>query len=383
MKSQYSDILEQIVASLPKVRETHPLSEPSFDGREKEYVNACIDTGWVSSVGSYVDKFETMLSEYTGAKYVVATNSGTAALHASLVVAGVTENDEVLMPAVSFVATANAAAYCGAIPHFVDSSRITLGVDSEKLENYLATILDLSSGIPVNKYTGRPVKALVVVHTFGHPVELDEIASICQKYKIALLEDAAEALGSYYKGRHVGNHGVMSALSFNGNKIITTGGGGAVLCNDKMLAKKVRHITTTAKSSHTWRFEHDQVGFNYRMPNINAALGCAQLERIENKLQLRRDQANRYKSEFQKKPLIRFVEEPIHTKSNYWLSTIMLSGCSDTEIKTFIGEAESRRVTVRPVWRLLNKLPMYAECPAMDLSTAEELERELICLPSC
>lgn len=383
MKLDFEKIIDLILASLPESREVHPLSEPLFDGNEKEYINNCIDSGWVSSVGSYVDRFETMLSEYTGAKYVIATNSGTAALHASLVAAGVSKNDEILLPAISFVATANAVTYCNAIPHFVDSSRLTLGVDPQSLEDYLGSVLDISSGKAINKYTGRFIKALIVVHTFGHPVELDEISSICEKYKITLLEDAAEALGSYYKGQHVGNHGSMSALSFNGNKIITTGGGGAILCNDRMLSKKLRHITTTAKTGHAWRFEHDQAGFNYRMPNLNAALGCAQLEKIEDKLLARRKQANQYKTNFMNLDLARFIEQPVHAKSNYWLNALAFTGCDEALLDELIGEIRSRNILVRPAWRLLNKLPMYAECPAMDLSISEELERELVCLPSC
>lgn len=383
MKSDFEKIIDVILAALPESREIHPLSEPLFDGNEKKYINNCIDTAWVSSVGSYVDRFEAMLSEYTGSKYVIATNSGTAALHASLVVAGVSENDEVLMPAISFVATANAVAYCGAIPHFVDSSRLTLGVDPQKLEDYLGTVLDISSGKAVNKNTGRFIKALVVVHTFGHPVELDEISSICEKYKIILLEDAAEALGSYYKGQHVGSHGAMSVLSFNGNKIITTGGGGAILCNDRILSEKLRHITTTAKTGHEWRFEHDQIGFNYRMPNLNAALGCAQLEKIEDKLLSRRNQANQYKTNFSRLGLVHFIKEPVHAKSNYWLNALTVTGCDESLLDELIGEIRSRNILVRPAWRLLNKLPMYVECPAMGLSTSEELERELVCLPSC
>lgn len=383
MEKQDNDILDLISSCLPEGREFYPLSEPKFSGKEKEYVNDCIDTAWVSSVGSYVDRFEDMLSEYTGAQHVIATSSGTAALHVSLVVAGVSINDEVLMPAVSFVATANAVAYCNATPNFIDCNETTLGIDPTKLESYLETMLDISSGEPVNKSTGRHVKALIVMHSFGHPSEMDEIASICKRYKIILIEDAAEALGSFYKGRHVGNHGMVSALSFNGNKIITTGGGGAVICNDEALAKKLKHLTTTAKTEHAWRFEHDQVGFNYRMPNINAALGCAQLEEIEAKLVVRHEQAARYKKQFSGHKILRFVEEPVDTKSNYWLSTVMLSGYRETQLKEFLKESQQRGLMIRPIWRLLNKLPMYSQCPSMDLSVAEKLENELVCLPSC
>ena len=382
MISQHDEVLDLISRSLPGDREAYPLSEPQFEGSEKDYLNDCIDTGWVSSVGSYVDKFETMLSEYTGAGYCIVTCNGTAALHVSLVAIGVERNDEILVPAISFVATANAVAYCGAIPHFVDSGEESLGVDCEKLDDYLNDIVEQRSGETFNRFTGRRIRALIAVHTFGHPVDLDKLTAICEKYKLLLIEDAAEAVGSYYKGQHVGNHGVVSALSFNGNKIMTTGGGGAVLCNNQELATKLKHMTTTAKTDHAWRLEHDQVGYNYRMPNINAALGCAQLEKIETKLKTRREQANRYKDNMANCDSVQFIVEPAYARSNYWLNAIRLTGTDEAGLDAFINSARSRGIMARPLWRLLNKLPMYVDCPAMDVSTAEMLEHELVNLPS-
>ena len=382
MAAQYDNIIEAISAALPAGKNTYQLSEPVFDGNEITYLADCIKTGWVSSVGAYVSRFENMLAEFTDAKYVVATSCGTAALHAALIVAGVSRDDEVLVPAISFVATANAVAYCNAFPHFVDCSETTLGVDPVKLDEYLASILILDADRAINKNTGRTIRALIVVHAFGHPADLDEIADICEKYRLILLEDAAEAIGSYYKDRHVGNHGLMSVLSFNGNKIITAGGGGAVLCNDEQIAKRLRHLTTTAKTSHPWRFEHDEVGYNYRLPNINAAIGCAQLEKISERLSARRQQAMRYKTQFESLDNVHFIEEPEFTRSNYWLSTIELIESTQELQDEFIERARDKGFMLRPVWRLLNKLPMYSTCPAMDLQIAEKMEYALVNLPS-
>lgn len=257
-----------------------PLHEPTFDETEIEYVTDCVKSGWVSSVGKYVDRFEQELAEFTGVKRAVAVVNGTAALHIALKIVGVQPGDEVFMPSLTFVATANAATYLQAIPHFVDVSEKTLGLDPVKLEEHIKDIGEMKNGQLMNKQTGRVIRGVVPMHTFGHPVELDLLIEVCGRYNLALVEDAAESLGSYYKGKHTGGFGLVGALSFNGNKIMTTGGGGAILTNDDKLADYAKHITTTAKVPHNWAYEHDEIGYNYRMPNINAALGCAQLLKI-------------------------------------------------------------------------------------------------------
>jgi len=280
MKPDIRDILEILRQVLPADRHAIALHEPSFAGNEWTYVKDCLDTGWVSSVGAYVDRLEADLSAYAGVRNAIAVVNGTAALHICLILAGVKANDEVLIPALTFVATANAVAYCGAVPHFADVEERTLGIDPTRLADYLTTTAELRSGGCYNRRTGRRIKAVVAMHTFGHPVDLDPLWRHCLRFGIELIEDAAESLGSFYKGRHTGNWGRLAAVSFNGNKIVTTGGGGAILTNDQELALQARHITTTAKIPHRWAFDHDRIGYNYRLPNINAALGCAQLEQL-------------------------------------------------------------------------------------------------------
>ncbi len=294
-----------------------PLHEPSFLGNEWKYVKECLDTGWVSSVGKYVDRFERDLEVYTGVKHAVATVNGTAALHVCLELVGVQPNDEVLLPALTFVATANAVCYCKAIPHFVDSTEETLGLCPDKLNDYLGEVAEIKSGQCINRQSKRRIKAVVAMHTFGHPVDLDPLVEVCKKYHLDLVEDAAESLGSYYKGDHTGNWGVLSAMSFNGNKIITAGGGGAVLTNDANLAKKAKHLTTTAKIEHRWEYIHDHIGYNYRLPNINAALGCAQLEQLPKYLKSKRILAQRYQKVFEKVAGVRFYTESKDPHCNY------------------------------------------------------------------
>ena len=311
-----NEIVRQIKAALPPGPSFVALHEPYFNGNEWKYVKECIDTGWVSSVGKFVDQFEKNLANYTGAKYAVATVNGTAALHICYLLAGVKSGDEVLVPALTFVATANALSYCNATPHFIDAEQKSLGIDVPLLDQYLEEITEEKNKVCINKLTGRPIRALCVMHTLGHPVDLDSIVALCEKYRLTLIEDAAEALGSYYKGTHVGHRGLAGALSFNGNKIITTGGGGAILLNDEKIAKLAKHITTTAKLPHPWLFEHDQVGYNYRLPNINAALGCAQLEQLPAFLNAKRMLAEKYQHLFLNTPGVRLIQEPEYAKSN-------------------------------------------------------------------
>ena len=358
------------------------LHEPRFCGNEWEYVKQCIDTGWVSSVGSFVDRFEKELSDFTSTRRAVAVVNGTAALHICLKLVDVRPDDEVLIPALTFIATSNAVTYCGAIPHFVDSDFCTLGIDPYRLDKYLDKIAKPTPEGSINRHTGRRIKAVVPMHTFGHPVDIDGIAQVCQKYDLELVEDAAESLGSYYKGKHTGGFGRVAALSFNGNKIITTGGGGAVLTNDEKLGVLAKHLTTTAKAPHAWAFNHDQIGYNYRLPNINAALGCAQLEQLPRFLESKRSLAERYRAAFEQVPYAIFVTEPADTTSNYWLNTILLEENVQELRDEILAACHSHGILTRPVWTLMSKLPMYLKNPSMDLNVAENLERRLINLPS-
>lgn len=376
------NILSAMREVLPANREFIPLHEPSFVGNEKAYVTECIETGWVSSVGKFVDTFEQNLAEFCESKRAIAVANGTAALHVCLLLAGVKYGDEVLCPSLTFIATANAISYCGAFPHFVDSEETSLGVDADKLDAYLKDIVTFKDNEPYNKNTGRRLATLVVMHAFGHPVDLDKIAEVCDKYKLKLIEDAAESLGSYYKGKHTGNRGIISSLSFNGNKTITTGGGGAIITNDEELGKLAKHITTTAKMPHRWEFRHDMVGFNYRMPNLNAALGTAQLESLPEFLRRKRALAERYAEAFKDVKGVKFFTEPSYGKSNYWLNLIMLDKENIDLRDNILAATNDSGMMTRPAWTLMHKLPMYAHCPKADVSTAEDIEARLINIPS-
>ncbi len=358
------------------------LHEPEFAGREWDYVKECLDTGWVSSVGSYVDRFEADLAAYTGAAHVTATSNGTAALHICLLLAGVTANDEVLIPSLTFIATANAVSYAGARPHFVDSESTSLGVDAAKLDDYLRDIAEVVDGVCVNRRTGAPLRALVAMHVFGHPCDLDALCELAQRWRLVLIEDAAESLGSYYHGRHTGTFGHVSALSFNGNKIITTGGGGAVMTNDIALGRRAKHLTTTARVPHRWSFLHDEVGYNYRLPNLNAALGCAQMERLGSMLERKRRLAARYEQAFAAVRGAKFLSEPVGTSSNYWLNAILLDAEHEASRDELLAALNDAGYMSRPIWTLMHRLPMYAACPRMDLSMAQQLEARVLNLPS-
>lgn len=377
-----ADIVERILRCLPETNPPIPLHEPAFEGNEWAYVKECLDTGWVSSAGAYVAEFECRIADYVGVAHAVAVMNGTAALHIALKLAGVRRHDEVLVPALTFVATANAVRYCRATPHFVDGERATLGVGAHALRDYLRDIGRVDAGVCMNRETGRPIRALVPMHTFGHPVDLDGLETVCDEFALVLVEDAAESLGSTYKRSHTGSRGLISALSFNGNKIITTGGGGVVLTDDPALAAEARHLTTTARVPHPWAYEHDRVGYNFRMPNLNAALGCGQLERLPEFIADKRRLAERYRRAFEDLPGVAFVKEPAHSRSNYWLNAILLEGPTAALRDEVLAVTNEAGVLTRPAWTLLNRLPMYADCPSMPLRVAEELERGLINLPS-
>lgn len=356
------------------------LHEPTFNEKEVDYVTDCVKTGWVSSVGSYVTRFEEDLAKFVGVKRAVAVVNGTAALHIALKIVGVEADDEVLMPSLTFIATANAVSYLQAVPHFVDVNEETLGVDPLKLEAYLMEIAELRNGELYNKQTNRRIKALVPMHTFGHPCMMDELVVLCEKYKLVLVEDAAESLGSYYKGQHTGSFGKVSAMSFNGNKIITTGGGGAILTDNETLADYAKHLTTTAKVPHRWEFIHDEIGYNYRMPNINAALGGAQLEKLDEFLKQKRELTTIYEDLLKAIEGIRLFKEPVDTQSNYWLQVILLDEqYARDEVLSFLNE---QGVMSRPIWTPMHELEMYKDCPKMDLSITKQLKLKIINIPS-
>jgi len=358
------------------------LHEPSFEGNEWLYLKECLDSTFVSSVGKFVDQFEDELATYTGAKYAISVVNGTAALQIALKLAGVQANDEVLVPALTFVATVNAVTYCNAIPYFVDSEEGTLGIDTSKLRDYLQRNTSQQSGKCVNNLSGRIVRALVPMHTFGHPSDIDGLLSIANDFNIVLVEDAAESLGSFYHGQHTGTFGLFGTLSFNGNKTITTGGGGAILTNNEALARHAKHLTTTAKIPHAWEFRHDEIGYNYRMPNINAALGCAQLEKLSDKLASKRELFKRYQSAFAQVEGVSLFSEPENSQSNYWLQTLVLDG-SESENRDLILETTNNTgIMTRPAWELMNDLEPFKAFPSMDLSTAKSLLERIINIPS-
>lgn len=357
-----------------------PLHEPTFNETEIEYVTDCVQSGWVSSVGKYVDRFEKDLAEFTGVKRAVAVVNGTAALHIALKVAGVQANDEVLMPSLTFVATSNAASYLQAIPHFVDVSEKTLGLDPLKLEMHIKDVGEMKNGQLVNKQTDRVIRAVVPMHTFGHPVDLDPLVQLCERYNLVLVEDAAESLGSYYRGKHTGGFGRVSALSFNGNKIMTTGGGGAILTDDDKLADYAKHITTTAKVPHRWAYEHDEIGYNYRMPNINAALGCAQLQKVPMFVEQKRQLAEEYERMVSKIDGVTLFKEPAYTKGNYWLQTLVLEKAENRG--ALLDLLNDNGVMSRPIWTPMDELETFKHMPKADLTITKQLKTTLINIPS-
>lgn len=370
----------QFVRDIYRTNNFIPLHEPRFLGNEKKYVLDTIDSTFVSSVGAYVNDFEAKVQQFTGCSKAIATVNGTSALHTALLLAGVKRNDIVITQALTFVATCNALSYIGAEPLFIDVSLNTLGLCPKALDRYLQenTFID-DQGVCKHKTTNKRISAIVPMHTFGHPVEIDELQQVVTKWNIALVEDAAESLGSYYKGKHTGTFGLVSALSFNGNKVITTGGGGMILCQDEELGIRAKHITTTAKILHPYEFYHDENGFNYRLPNLNAALGCAQMEGLEGFLAKKRDLAQQYQ-DFFKDSDISFVVEPEDCQSNYWLNAII---CKDKAQRDLIlDETNSNKIMTRPIWTLMTRLPMYQNALQGDLTNSLWLEERVVNIPS-
>lgn len=369
----------EFVRDTYKTDEFIPLHAPTFDGNEKAYVMETIESTFVSSVGKFVDDFERKIEAYTGTTKAVATVNGTAALHTALYMADVQRGDLVITQALTFVATCNALYHMGAEPIFVDVSPVSLGLCPKAVDAFLEENAEVTDVGCIHKKTGRRIKAVVPMHTFGHPVELDELVAVCLKWNITLVEDAAESLGSFYKGKHTGTIGDFGAVSFNGNKIITTGGGGMVLCKTQELGARTKHVTTTAKVPHPYEFFHDEPGFNYRMPNLNAALGCAQMEVIEQYLKQKRLLAEGYKNFF-KGTDFNFVTEPEYAKSNYWLNAIV---CPDKESREeVLACTNGSGVMTRPIWQLMHRLPMFENAIRGDLTYSEFIEAHLINLPS-
>lgn len=356
-----------------------PLHAPTFAGNEKKYLEECIDTTFVSSVGKFVDLFEQKVAEYTAAKHAVVCVNGTNALHIALKLSGVEEGDMVITQPLTFIATTNAIVYAGAVPAFVDVDKDTMGLSPTSLERFLQDNTQLRNGACYHKQTGRRIKACLPMHTFGHACRIEEILAICEHYHIAVVEDAAEAMGSYYKGKHLGTFASIGAISFNGNKTITTGGGGMILTNDETIAHRAKHLTTQAKLPHAWEFVHDEIGYNYRMPNINAALGVAQLEQLDGFLVNKRATAEAYKAYFEKQGIAFFAERE-NEKCNYWLNAIILK--DKEERNAFLTEANAQGVMSRPIWQLMNRLPMFVNCERGDLSNAEWLEARVVNIPS-
>ena len=357
-----------------------PLHEPRFTGNEKKYVVDCIDSTYVSSVGKYVDRFEEMVAEYSGSKHAIACVNGTTALQIALQLAGVKSGEEVITQPLSFVATANAIIHANANPVFVDVDKDTLGLSPDRLNDFLRRNASITPDKKcINLKTGKRIAACVPMHTFGHPCKIDEIKIICDKHHITLVEDAAESLGSYYKEKHTGTFGLFGTLSFNGNKTITTGGGGMIITDNEELARKAKHITTTAKLPHKWAYVHDMIAYNYRLPNINAALGCAQMENLSMFIEKKRKQALKYQKYFEQTD-IRFIAEPKNSKSNYWLNAIILNNKEDRD--TFLHCTNKNGIMTRPAWQLMNRLTMYRNCQCGDLTNAEWLADKVVNIPS-
>ena len=357
-----------------------PLSVPQFIGNEKKYLEECIDTTFVSSVGKFVDRFEEMVAEYTGAKKAVVCVSGTNALHMAMMLVGVERDDEVLTQALTFIATCNAISYIGAHPIFIDVDKDTMGLSPKAVKAWLEVHAEIKEGTCYNKTTGRRIKACVPMHTFGHPVHLDELMEVCNDWHIELVEDAAESLGSFYKGKHTGTFGKVGAISFNGNKTITTGGGGMLLFMDEKLGEFAKHLTTQAKVPHRWEFVHDHIGYNYRMPNINAALGCAQMEHLEEFVLNKRETAAKYAEFFKSMEDIEFFTEPVDCRANYWLNAVILKD-KQAQLE-FLQQTNDNGVMTRPIWELMNRLPMFEHCQNDGLENSIWLADRVVNIPS-
>jgi len=384
MKKKLNYLTDRVLAALKSVlvKDVGAIHEPFFIGKEREYLNSCIDSTYVSSVGAFVGEFESKLTQYTNSKHAIAVVNGTSALHIALKVVGVKPNDEVLVPAMTFIGTANAVSYCGATPHLVEIEEKTLGIDVPKLRHYLKSVVINRNDLSINKKTGNIISAIIPMHAYGHPTELDQLKELCDEFHLHMVEDAAESLGSIYKGKHTGTVGDLGIISFNGNKTITTGGGGVILTNDEELASKARHLTTTARIQHEWKMIHDEVGYNYRMPNINAALGCAQMEYIEKIIEYKRKLYQKYKTAFLGIEDVRLVEEPSNCRSNYWLQTIILNARYKKERDHILNITNYLKIPTRAAFTPLNQLTPYSTCPTMKTPCSDDVASRIINIPS-
>jgi len=375
-------MFENVINFIQEIYQTKnyiPLHEPKFIGNEKKYLNKCIDSTFVSSVGKFVDEAEEKIAKYTGVKYAVATSNGTSALHISLILGGVEQEDEVITQSLNFVASCNAINYCSAKPIFIDVDKDTMGLSPSALKYFLENNTTVINKKCMNNKTNKVIKACVPMHSYGHPCKIDEIKEICDEYFIFLIEDAAESLGSIYKDKHTGSFAQLGIISFNGNKTITAGGGGCIITNDKILAKRAKHLTTTAKVPHKWDFNHDMVGYNYRMPNLNAALLLAQLEKLDDFITNKRNLANKYKVFF-KDTDYNFFKEPKNSKSNYWLNSIIFKDKDQRD--KFLEETNSKGIMTRPIWTLMNKLPMFKDAQCDDLKNSKWFDKRVVNIPS-
>lgn len=376
----YRDIVS-FIQNIYSTEDFLPLHEPRFIGKEKKYINEVIDSTFVSSSGKYMTKFENMVAKFVGSRYAIATSNGTSALHIALKLVGVDEHTEVITQPLTFIATVNAISYCNAQPIFLDVDRDTLGLSPFKLKEFLDEFTFINDNNEcINRQTNKVIKACVPMHTFGHPCRIDEIVSICNKYNISVVEDSAESLGSYYKGQHTGTFGKIGIFSFNGNKIITTGGGGTIITNDEELARRAKHITTTAKISHSYEYIHDEIGYNYRLTNLSAALGVAQMENLAFFIKKQRELAYNYQEFFRKLENIEYIEEPIDATSNYWLNALILKDKRTRD--EFLNYTNNKGVMTRSIWRLMNKLDMFKDAQCGDLSNAEWLEDRVVNISS-
>lgn len=376
----YNNLISFIRRTFKESEAFIPLHEPRFFGNEKKYLLDAVDSTFVSSVGAYVDKFEDMMCDITGAKYAIALVNGTNALHLSLLLAGVEKDDEVLVQSLTFIATANAISYCNATPHFVDVDKETLGLSPSLLKGYLDEIAEMKDGRCFNKKTGKRISACVPMHTFGFPLYIDELVDLCDEYNIPVVEDAAESLGSYYKEKHTGAFGLLGVFSFNGNKIVTAGGGGCIITDDESIAIKAKHLSTQAKIPHKWEYKHDEVGYNYRMPNLNAALACAQLERLDLYVENKRELSDLYYEFLKGNKLLELLRETKNTRANYWLNAVVLKDKKERD--NFLTFTNENGIMTRPIWGLMNKLEMFKDCPHADLSNAEWLEDRVVNITS-
>jgi aminotransferase in exopolysaccharide biosynthesis len=368
------------IQDIYNTKEFIPLHEPRFNGNEKKYLNDCIDSTFVSSVGKYVDLFEEKFAQLVGSKYAIATVNGTSALHISLLLADVKKDDEVITQPLTFIATCNAISYIGAKPIFVDVDLDTMGLSPKSLKEFLENNCEIIDAKCINKTTKKAIKACVPMHTFGHPCKIDEINEICEKWNISLVEDAAESLGSYYKNKHTGTYGKLGAFSFNGNKIITSGGGGVIVTDDENLAKKAKHLTTTAKVPHKYEYVHDEIGYNYRMPNLNAALLVAQLEQLDSFIESKRELALKYDEFFSTIDDIKFISELENAKANYWLQAILFNDIEKRD--EFLEYTNKNGVMTRPIWKLMNELEIFKSSQTTDLSNSKYLEERIVNISS-